>query len=307
MNLFIRNTLFFILAILLGILVIIFIPASNLSKHTNLFCFPAKNETLANTPAPRIIFLGGSSMGFGLNSQLIKDSLKLNPINNGIHASIGLRYMLDNYLAYAQPNDVVVVAPEYQQFYSDVAEGDVALLTVLVDVLRLKSNCSTDQLWKLSKKLPKYALGKIRIGNYFKKIDTAAMRVVDIHSFNQYGDSYKHWTMPSEKNIAPYTIDGEFNHDALKYLIDFQQKAAQKNIRFFISFPCYQQKSFDLGKEKIKRVERVLKENNFTILGTPERYITPDSLIFNTPYHPTKKGVDIRTLHLIQDLKKADI
>jgi hypothetical protein len=48
-------------------------------------------------------------------------------------------------------------------------------------------------------------------------------------------------------------------------------------------------------------------EKNFTVLGTPERYMMPDSLMFNSSYHPNKKGVDIRTSRLIEDIKSARI
>ena len=49
----------------------------------------------------------------------------------------------------------------------------------------------------------------------------------------------------------------------------------------------------------------MLKKWRFNLLSNPERYIIPDSLIFNSEYHLTKKGVDMRTFLLIEDLKKA--
>jgi hypothetical protein len=41
------------------------------------------------------------------------------------------------------------------------------------------------------------------------------------------------------------------------------------------------------------------------ILGSPERYEFPDTLIFNAVYHLTKKGLDLRTNNLIADLRKV--
>jgi len=31
----------------------------------------------------------------------------------------------------------------------------------------------------------------------------------------------------------------------------------------------------------------------------------PDSLLYNTPYHLNKKGIEYRTMKMIEDIKKA--
>ena len=43
----------------------------------------------------------------------------------------------------------------------------------------------------------------------------------------------------------------------------------------------------------------------FELLGYPERYRMNDSLMFDTTYHLSKKGVDLRTQLLIEDIKKS--
>ena len=58
-----------------------------------LQAYNKKCQLLEDTPSPRIIFVGGSNLAFGLDSQRIKDSLNINVINYGLHAGIGLKYM----------------------------------------------------------------------------------------------------------------------------------------------------------------------------------------------------------------------
>ena len=41
------------------------------------------------------------------------------------------------------------------------------------------------------------------------------------------------------------------------------------------------------------------------MLGYPERYKIPNNMMYNTPYHLTKEGVDLRTQRLIEDLSQA--
>ena len=67
-----------------------------------LQAYNKKCQLLEDAPAPRIIFVGGSNLAFGLDSQRIKDSLNINVINYGLHAGIGLKYMIDDISTYAK-------------------------------------------------------------------------------------------------------------------------------------------------------------------------------------------------------------
>src|ERR1700730_2211300 len=115
MKKFLKKVFFFTL-IFVGIVSIgLLLPATPRSSQSLLFGEIEKDSLLNNAPSPRIVFIGGSNLSFGINSQMIKDSLGLNPVNAAIHASIGLVYMLDHSLNYIRPGDVLVVSPEYQQ------------------------------------------------------------------------------------------------------------------------------------------------------------------------------------------------
>jgi hypothetical protein len=83
----------------------------------------------------------------------------------------------------------------------------------------------------------------------------------------------------------------------------YETKIREKGANLFISYPGYQDISFHNSYDAIKKVESEYKKAGFIILGSPERYMMNDSLMFDTPYHLCKKGVDIRTDLLISDLK----
>ena len=44
-------------------------------------------------------------------------------INYGLHAGIGLKYMIDDISTYARKGDIIVFAPEYEHFYT-IAYGE---------------------------------------------------------------------------------------------------------------------------------------------------------------------------------------
>jgi len=47
----------------------------------------------------------------------------------------------------------------------------------------------------------------------------------------------------------------------------------------FITFHCYQSSKYNNNIFQIKEIKKRLKENGFTLLGSPERYKMDDSLI----------------------------
>src|SRR5678815_5890504 len=50
----------------------------------------------------------------------------------GLYAKLGLRYMLAQARPYIKTGDVIIVVPEYDQFYGDFAAGDATLNTALL-------------------------------------------------------------------------------------------------------------------------------------------------------------------------------
>lgn len=269
-----------------------------------LFAQIDKNKLLQNTPGPRIIFVGGSNLNFGLNSKIVKDALHINPVNTGLHAGIGLKYMLLNTIEYVRENDIVVLSPEYQQFYGDLADGGVEVLSLAIDIAPQTKIVSFSQFVKLIPFFPEYASSKLRLWNYLKKPDTTVIHIHDRKSFNAYGDGYIHWQSPKETVMPFEKLKGGLNEDVFTYLNDFRDTIRRRKAKLFITFPCCQDVSFNRSIAEIHNIEKRLNAETFVLLGTPERYKVADSLTFNTPYHLIKKGVDYRTTLLVEDLKE---
>ncbi|WP_299284893.1 hypothetical protein [uncultured Mucilaginibacter sp.] len=266
-----------------------------------------KNKLLKNTLKPRLIFVGGSNLAYGLDSKKIKDSLNINPINTGVHVNLGLKFMLSNTLQYIKPGDIIVLSSEYQQFYGNLANGEGELLSLVTDIIpQSRKLLDYQQVFTLAKLLPEYAQSKLRpIFLFYKFPKNDGVGRYDRAAFNNFGDATAHWKLSGE-NPKPYpAINESFNLDALQALLNFRKEVYQKKAKLYVTFPGYQKSSYQNSVTKIMHVKEVLKDNHFLLISSPEEYIIPDSLIFDTPYHLTKKGVDYRTELLIQDLKKA--
>src|SRR4026209_2444686 len=75
-----------------------------------------KHNLLDKQLSPRIIFVGGSNVAQGIDSNAVQQSLGLNPVNMGLDAGLGLDFMLNEVKDSVRTGDVIVIAPEYEHF-----------------------------------------------------------------------------------------------------------------------------------------------------------------------------------------------
>jgi len=300
MNLFLKNVFYFLLVILIISSFSIILPPTPKTKSSHLFAKAYKDTLLVNTPSKRIIFVGGSNIAFGINSVLVKDSLSLNPINTGYNAGIGLIYMMENTLSKVKEGDIVIVSPEYQFFYGDGLYGDISLIITLFDIPNgLSTQISLINYLKMFEYLPQYVASKYKIANYF--IDSnEAKGIYGRLSFNEYGDSYRHWNLENEIGSDYYELNEGFNHTAINELLEFKIDLENKGANLFITFPGINHTSYLNIEDDIDQVYEALKINEFKLIGEPSDFIYPDSLKFNSPYHPNRNGAIIRTVIFIK-------
>lgn len=297
----------FIFSAILGLVFFagIFLPATPKARNFVLFSKIQKDSLLQNIESPRIIFVGGSNIVYGLNSEVIKDSLRLNPINTGLIATVGLSFMMDNTLPYVKSGDIVVLVPEYQQYLGSYAYGNQGLLRLLMDVDATGFSYLKKKQWfKLPKNLPDYFISKFDPNEYFDvKVNPAYRRDI----FNDYGDSDAHWALKKQGFDPDEFTKKKLNKGIIKEMKSFEKNVNDLGAQLFISYPCFQATSFEINEKEIESIENEIKSNNFRVLGSAERYKMADTLMFDTPYHLIKQGVDLRTILLIEDIKESGV
>lgn len=288
-----------------------FIPATPRSKSSLLFSKIDKDSLLTNVKNPRIILVGGSNLSLGINSQMLKDSLGLNPINTGIQASLGLQYMLNETLPLINKGDVVVVSPEYHNFYSSFAYGNEVLCRMFFDVqLPNRKDSFMEEFTKLSYKqwsnilqyYPKYVASKFSVFEYLQiKKDLVYSR----DSYNDYGDVFTHFNLPQEKYLDLDTIFGDFNYEIMEEMKLFEKKLIKKGAKMFVTFPSMEEHSIHNTKTQINLIYLKLIKNKFAVLGDPFLFEIKRNYTFNGSVHLNKEGMNKRTDLLIKELKKV--
>ncbi len=52
----------------------------------------------------------------------------------GVHAGLGMKYIIDDALPYVNKGDLIVLFPEYEHFYTDNFYGEMELVSTVFDV-----------------------------------------------------------------------------------------------------------------------------------------------------------------------------
>lgn len=276
-----------------------------------------KDRLIRSTPSPKIILVGGSNLAFGIDSKKIEDSLGLKVVNMGLYAKLGLRYMLAQVRPYIERGDVVVVVPEYDQFYGDFANGDNTLNTALLyapadripDFIRSYSIVDVvlrPRVEQARRSFLKAAASAVGREHQFFPPDTNP--VYNRNSFNQYGDVVAHL---GKKGMDPDSIFvkalpplKDFNRGTLTDLDAIAGDARSAGAHSYFMFPSYIDRSYKINIPAIDSLRRKIAGGaSIPIVGTPADFVYPKRYFFDTRYHLTGEGRDLRTLKMIEVLR----
>lgn len=90
MKKFLTSLIIFIFPLVLLIVVGLILPPTPRASTSHLFAKYHMDSLLRKVPSPRLILVGGSNISLSINSQIIKDSLRINPVNTGVSINVGL-------------------------------------------------------------------------------------------------------------------------------------------------------------------------------------------------------------------------
>ncbi|MGI6495202.1 MAG: hypothetical protein ACOX5G_03790 [Kiritimatiellia bacterium] len=278
----------------------LFLLPSQRVRESMLGMVPVKDTMLRTAGSPKIVLVGGSNLSYGLDSHLLHVEFGLPVANMGLHAGLGLRYMLQEVQPHIMPGDLIVVVPEYQQFVKNSFYGNKELLGVVFDVMPSRRKLLSFRHWiHQAQFMPSYAARKLNQWNSFRRSTTDVCA-----NFNAYGDCTEQWDKPAIPAL-PFRDDGTLDGSyavAMDYLEFFIRFVQEQGATCVLMPPVLQGTSFDNLQMHIDRIERELRLRGIPFLVPARRYRFDDNLISGTPYHLTGEGVVLRTRMVIEDL-----
>jgi hypothetical protein len=312
-------------AVLLAVIVIgvhVVLLLSPLNPSEGKATFPeAWGDKHALVTAPgdhRIILIGGSNVGFGVDSTLIEQETHRRTVNLGLHAGIGLSLMLHQVADVTRTGDLIVFIPEYELFFADSLGGGLAAIQILQSNWSALAYVSTWSQWRA---LSKYALLANRLaalnrldqakrfvrgGLTDPTILQAANAVYSREAFDSHGDAIAHLSQPGNpkavaSGIGP--IPGELNARALAALQHTAELIVRRGGQVLIVFPAVPATYWSVNQSRLESVAASMPSQ--WTRTRPHDWVYPDDLFFDTSYHLGREGRTRRTRQLLTVLREA--
>lgn len=120
-----------------------------------------KHRRLLEAPGRRIVLVGGSNLAFGVDSTILEQKTGCSVINMGMNGYLGVKFMLREVAPHLRPQDIVVVALEYDSFFKPVDGRPSDQLMVVKANPRTFSYLDAKQRLKVLQTVPYVAQQKV--------------------------------------------------------------------------------------------------------------------------------------------------
>ena len=261
-----------------------------------------KMRLVRDIPTPKMIFIGGSNLAFGLDSASISRAFSMPAVNMGVHAGFGLKFMMDQVTPYLKRGDIVVVVPEYQHFTKDVFYGDETLLNLAACTNDL-STLKTMQATTLARS---FLQANGSIFNYDPGfVHKRATGVYARTSFNKDGDVTAHLGLPNKEVTDNDPLHTSLNRLSVKYLRGYIDGNAARGVTTMVVYPCIKRDYYLHNASAVSVVAKALTEGGIHVASSPLDFVYDDGLFYDTIYHLNARGRMLRTEKMIQVLSNA--
>lgn len=271
-----------------------------------------KHKRLADAPSPRMIFIGGSNLLFGLDSKMFEQQTSYHPVNMGLIGGLRLDYIINEIEATLRAGDIVVMSIEYNTLNVDEsAEESQVIMGVAAQRLENFRYLSWPQ-WKrlLDRGAMEY------LGVVFRQAFTSITPRRDEldplinQDMNVYGDLTRYHD-PAVKPRKPNNQNTliKIKPDAVLANIAkinaFVARCRDRDVQVMYAYPPIPRTHFRQNEAVARRFHRMLRQDLLApILVSPEDMTFEDSSFIGLSYHLRGTAVQQRTQMLIDAINR---
>lgn len=256
----------------------------------------------------KIVFVGGSSVAFGIDSRLVEQEFPgYEAVNFGMYAALGTKPMLDLSKNHIGQGDIVMIIPEQQsQTLSMYFDGE-SMWQALDGAFPLLREIPGENLGNLLGTLPYFSAEKWKCFLTDTALSPAGIYRRD--SFNEYGD------LDSEmaaSNIMQDLYDANmpvlFERDMIEeafadYLNKYAKDLQQKGAAVWYHFCPMNALAVEDGADVEGYYDALMEALDFDIAGNPKDCIMEAGWFYDTNFHLNSSGKTVYTKQLIKDMK----
>lgn len=266
-----------------------------------------KTDRLNSVEGKKIVIIGGSSVAFGVRSDLMEQELGINVVNFGLYANLGTKYMLDVAKDSINEGDIVIIAPEQNsQSLSTYYNGEAVWYSADGNFGLLNKVPWSDKD-ELFNSFLKFVSGKFGYWQSGKK--PCPDGVYNVNSFNEYGDieyERKYNIMTDGYDAGtPISFNTDIiSKDFISYLNEYNKDLTKKGASVYFAFSPMNSRAVSDNSETILNYTKMLEENlQCELLGNPETRIMDYEWFYDSNFHLNDSGSIVYTKLLVQDIK----
>lgn len=269
-------------------------------KETNdyLAAIIDKHERANSINEPRIIFMAGSSLAFGLNSEKIEKQFSIPVVNLALHGGVGLHFMLEELKSIIRKNDVVFLTVEYLLR----EDGDYGIKKLTSTFFPEASDYyNTNLKDEITIHLDRTRSHiEILLGHQMDKVQPS--QIYFRKAFNKYGDVVSHLDKDPRIELNGRGEVPSRNWDRNNEMLnEFYNFALAKEASVFFIYPTYPLSEYNIYSEIIEKVKSKLSANlQIEIINQPEDLVFGDDMFFDTIFHLNKEGREKQTQKYIE-------
>ena len=279
------------------------------NSHENDFtaAIVDKYDRLNSAEGKKIVFVGGSSLPFGLKCELIENELPdYTAVDFGLYAALGTVVMMDLSLSGISEGDLVILAPETDpQLYSEFFTPRL-FRTSIGDRTDLLASLSSGRRKEAANAYYPVLIDRLRQRN---DPQVPESELYARSSFNEYGDiaflrsrNRMSGGYDSSKTVSlSELLDEEFIDEVNAYA----KKVRDRGATLLFWFPPINQAAVRFSDKEANRFNRQLSERlDCEVIGDVRDTVYDSGYFYDTNYHLNDDGAILHTANAIKQIKE---
>ncbi len=276
--------------------------------NTFLNAINPKYDRLESIEGKKIVVIGGSSVPFGLRSDLVEEAFggEYEVVNFGLYASLGTKLMMDLSRCNIGEGDIVILAPElFSETYSLFFNPETTLQAFDGFARKQKHLSFADNMSLL---YHYFAFADDKLSYYRGGNAPDPVGIYHADSFNEWGDidvDRPHNIMNNavDTNMLIYLDETLLDKDFIDYVNDYAAYVRKQGATIYFGYSPVNVLALRTSQAARAEFETVLSERlDMELFGTIEDFVIDERYFYDTNFHLNSDGALYHTDLFIRTL-----
>lgn len=293
-------------ALLAGVFAAVVLVGAGAFSHTYQSVIQAKYDHLCDTTSPKIILIGGSSVAYGFDEELLEEETGYSVVNLGLYGGLGDLFQTEIARANIQSGDIVVLAYEYNWIDDDAFTGIISdmVMSGIDGRIEMYRYIPLRNWGQILGYLPTYVEKKVEYTrdpgeDVHHTLFDSNGRLIESRPANVMGDYNESSEAWNPVDLSRMVI----SQASSTYLRQFADYVENHGATIVMTAPPLLADAAMSDPSTFTELARCARERTgIPYLGDPADYLFPAEYMYDTVYHCNETGARVRTQMFAQAL-----